>query len=420
MSKVEFSHLALAPMAGYTDRGHRALCVYYGCGQTVTEMVSLKALLYKNTKTYDLLCRYPVEKKTAVQLFGNSAEDFLRVGEIGSLAGFDVIDINMGCPTRKIVSNGEGSALMQNMPEASKIIQNCSKHRTVTVKFRKGVDELHDNCVEFAKMCEDSGASAITVHCRFASDMYAGKATWDTIGEVVNAVKIPVYANGDITSANAEYVLNTYKPYGIAVGRCSLGNPQLFAHLKKLFPQTANADSSCQPPSICNRPSSLCHEQPSLSHEAPSSCCEVPSLCHQPSSSCDEVPSSCHEVPSLCQIAHNSCQNDEGGIDRYAFSGDCGEIERRIRITDEFSAFLYGGITVNPERDALFQLSSLLHLGDVVAVNEMRKHLAYYFAGQRGAREYTARANRAKSVIEIIEIIDSFYNSDRVKFCVEG
>lgn len=225
--------LVLAPMAGYTDVGFRALCIKYGAQLTVTEMVSAKALTYHNHITKDLLVTHPTEKLKCVQLFGNDPNVFREAVMLPEIKPFDVIDINMGCPVHKIVDNGEGSSLMKDMSRASSIIKAVkTSGKTVMVKFRKGYSENDANAPDFAKMCEDSGADAITIHGRTKSQMYSGKADWNIIGEAVKRVKIPVYLNGDVRSAeDMKSALDISGAHGVAIGRGATGKPWIFSEL---------------------------------------------------------------------------------------------------------------------------------------------------------------------------------------------
>lgn len=229
--KVE-GFTALAPMAGVTDLAFRTVCRELGASYTYTEMVSAKALLFQDKKSRALLKPGDGEKPFAAQIFGSEpdimAEAAVKAIEI---SGADILDINMGCPTGKIVKNGEGSALMQNPELAMRIIEAVSKAVSVpvTVKFRKGWDRGSVNAVEFAKMAEAAGASAVAVHGRTKSQMYSGVADWSIIAEVKKAVSIPVIANGDVfTAKDAVTVMEQTHADMVMIGRGSLGNPWIF------------------------------------------------------------------------------------------------------------------------------------------------------------------------------------------------
>ena len=228
------SNLILAPMAGFTDVAHRSICREFGAGLTVTEMVSVNAIFFDRTKkgTLKLLKTEPNEKPCSVQLFGNNPERFKEVLQYPEFKKFDIIDINMGCPAKKITRNKEGGFLMTDMVLAEKIIRTCVEYanRPVTVKFRIGYGTNDNNCVEFAKMCEKAGVSAITLHARTAAQGYSGTADWTKIAEVKKAIKIPVIANGDIVDLKSlEECKRITNADGFMIGRASVGKPWIFA-----------------------------------------------------------------------------------------------------------------------------------------------------------------------------------------------
>ncbi len=223
------SNLILAPMAGVTDLPFRLICEEFGIGLVCTEMVSAKAILYGNKNTEELLMRAEGEYPVAVQLFGSDPEIMAEIAS-GIEDKFEIIDVNMGCPVPKIVRNGEGSALMQNPKLAHQILKSmvskCKK--PITVKFRRGFDDQHINAVEFAKMAEDAGVSAITVHGRTREQYYHGKADWSVLRDVKQAVQIPVFGNGDVfIPEDAKRMLDETGVDGIAVARGVKGNPWL-------------------------------------------------------------------------------------------------------------------------------------------------------------------------------------------------
>ena len=234
------NNLILAPMAGVTDFAFRSLAVSFSADYAVTERVSAKALKYKSKKTYDLLVTAPNEKIKVVQIFGSEPKIMAKAVASKELEPFDIIDINMGCPAPKIVKNGEGSALMQNLELAYNIISQCVKatNKPITVKFRVGINGVN-NAVEFAKMCENAGASAITVHGRTREQFYSGKCDLETIKQVKQSVSIPVIANGDIV--DRESYLKTIKETNcdaVMVGRASLGHPEVFLEILNLKTET--------------------------------------------------------------------------------------------------------------------------------------------------------------------------------------
>lgn len=228
------SPVFLAPMAGITDMPMRRLVKSYGGGQMVSEMVAINAIQRKNPKSYRIADVREEPYPVVVQLVGGDAPLMAEAAVLAQELGACSIDINMGCPVKKIVNNNSGSHLMRDMPLASKIIEAAVKATPlkVSVKFRKGWDHSLVNAVDFAKMCEASGASYVTVHGRTRSDFYAGEADWDVIAEVKNAVKIPVVGNGDVTSAaDAKKMLDYTDVDAVMVGRAALGSPWLIAQI---------------------------------------------------------------------------------------------------------------------------------------------------------------------------------------------
>lgn len=228
------SNLILAPMAGLSDVAFRNMCLKFGAGLVCTEMVSAKALSYKNKKTEDLLITLDDEVPKAVQIFGHEPKVMAEAVKNPLLAKFDIIDINMGCPAPKIVKNGDGSALLKNFDLAEQIINACvnATDKPITVKFRIGFDEGENIAVDFAKMCEKAGAAAITVHGRTTKQGYSGIVNYEAIKQVKQAVNIPVFANGNCeTREDYENILKITGADGIMIGRASLGSPEIFEEI---------------------------------------------------------------------------------------------------------------------------------------------------------------------------------------------
>jgi len=226
------SKLALAPMAGVTDLAFRTICREHGAGLTYTEMVSAKALVYQDRKTRSLLKLGDNEHPVGAQIFGSDAECMAdAAAKALEISGADFIDINMGCPVGKVVKSGDGCALMKDPDKAMKITEAVVKavKAPVTIKIRKGWDKGNANAVEFAKMAEAAGVSAIAVHGRTRTQMYSGKADWDIIREVKKAVKVPILANGDVFSAkDAARILKYTGADMVMIARGAMGDPWIF------------------------------------------------------------------------------------------------------------------------------------------------------------------------------------------------
>ena len=224
----------LAPMAGVTDLPFRLLCREQGVGLLCMEMVSAKAIQYNNKNTKALLEIHPEEPPVSLQLFGSEPDVISEIAKQIEELPFSILDINMGCPVPKIVKNGEGSALMKNPKLVHEIVSKTVKaiEKPVTVKIRKGFDDSCINAVEIAKIIEDAGAAAVAVHGRTREQFYSGKADWDIIRQVKEAVSIPVIGNGDVVSGESAIAMMKQTGCdGVMIGRGAQGNPWIFSEL---------------------------------------------------------------------------------------------------------------------------------------------------------------------------------------------
>lgn len=224
----------LGPMAGVTDLPFRLLCREQGAGLLCMEMVSAKAIYYNNRNTESLLEIHPDEKPVSLQFFGSDPKIMSEMAKRIEERPFAILDINMGCPVPKVVKNGEGSALMKNPKLVYEIVSAIVKaiSKPVTVKIRKGFDDDHVNAVEIAKIIEEAGAAAVAVHGRTREQYYSGKADWDIIRQVKEAVSIPVIGNGDVTSPQkADELVKQTGCDGIMIARGAQGNPWIFSEM---------------------------------------------------------------------------------------------------------------------------------------------------------------------------------------------
>lgn len=234
------SNIVFAPIAGFSEVGFRHLCAKFGAGLTYTELVSAKGLVFGNKGTEELIATTPIQTPCAVQLFGSDPEFMYKASKDDRLKKFDIIDINMGCPVRKVFGNGDGSALMANPSLITEIVQAVSEgaKRPVTVKMRSGIEIGKPLAVECAIAAQKGGASAVTVHPRYREQYYSGDCDYSIIRDVKKAVDIPVIANGNITDAQSlENVRQITGADGFMIGRGALGRPYIFAELRGEKPE---------------------------------------------------------------------------------------------------------------------------------------------------------------------------------------
>lgn len=239
IGNINISNRVLAaPLAGVSDRAFRIIAKSFGCGMVYSEMISDMGLVYNQQKTRRLADTTEEEPPVAIQIFGSQVEPMVKAALIVEAMGAKIIDINMGCPTPKIVKSGEGAALMMDIPRSREIIRAVVRavRVPVTVKMRKGWDDNHITCLALARVAEEEGAAAVTLHPRTRAQFFSGQADWEIITRVKQALTIPVIGNGDIWSArDAVRMIETTGCDAVMIGRAGMGNPFIFRETVELL-----------------------------------------------------------------------------------------------------------------------------------------------------------------------------------------
>lgn len=376
----------LGPMAGVTDLPFRLLCKEMGCSFLYTEMISAKALYYKNKNTIPLLMTKEEEMPIAVQLFGSEPELMADMAKTLEDKGFAAIDINMGCPVPKIVNNGEGSALMKNPVLAGKIIEavNNAVSLPVTVKIRRGFDEEHCNAVEMAKIAQESGASAIAVHGRTRAQYYSGKADWDIIRQVKEAVEIPVIGNGDVASAD-DYIAMRQQTGcdGVMIARAAKGNPWIFRHITEQLRQTATCGYGEKS--------------------------DAEKMKQAVSYSCDE------KNDAVKGNNHSTCDcGEKTGEKQSAFLVENQEQTGNKKTGNKSGFTTKSGMIQKPNLEEVIDMIKrhtelmIQYKGEYTAIREMRKHIAWYTVGYPASAKLRDAVNQTSTRQQLMDLLDRY------------